>query len=148
WYVRFVPKAAVSNRSKAAWLFDHLVGAGEQRGRNFEAERPGRLEVDHQLEFGRLHDRQVSRLRPFENSAGVDTSEAPSVRAAGAVADQGAGRDQLTVSINCRDAMPCRQCNELPTGLEKERVLANKQRPGAVPNDRSKGCFEIAIARR
>src|SRR5262249_38858230 len=33
-----VPKAAVSNRSKAA-LFDHLVGAGEQRRWHFEAER-------------------------------------------------------------------------------------------------------------
>ena len=27
--VRYVPKAAVSNRSTAAQLFDHLVGAGE-----------------------------------------------------------------------------------------------------------------------
>jgi hypothetical protein len=35
-------------------LFDHLVGAGEERGRNFEAERVGGLHVDHQLELGRL----------------------------------------------------------------------------------------------
>ena len=43
--------------------FDHLVGAGEQRRRNGDAERPGRLQVDDELEFGRLLDRQVLRLR-------------------------------------------------------------------------------------
>src|SRR5262245_20010261 len=37
--------------------FDHLVGPGEQRRRNFKAKRPTRLEIDDQLEFGRLHDR-------------------------------------------------------------------------------------------
>jgi len=29
--------------------FDHFVGAREQRRRNFEAEHPGALGVDHQL---------------------------------------------------------------------------------------------------
>src|SRR2546430_9991980 len=31
--------------------FDHLVGAAEQRQRGSEAERPGSLEVDEQLDF-------------------------------------------------------------------------------------------------
>jgi hypothetical protein len=42
--VRFVPKADIRTS-----LFDHLVGAGEQRGRNCEAKRLGGFEVDHQL---------------------------------------------------------------------------------------------------
>src|SRR6266566_4185772 len=32
----------------------------------------GGLEVDHQLELGGLHDRQVGRFGTLENSAGVD----------------------------------------------------------------------------
>src|SRR5262245_38593263 len=39
-------KAAVSDRSKAAPLFDDLVGAGEQRGGHVETENSGSLGVD------------------------------------------------------------------------------------------------------
>ena len=31
-------------------LFDHLVGAGKQRGRHVEAERLGGLQVDNEIE--------------------------------------------------------------------------------------------------
>jgi len=50
-------KSAVSNRSRAASLFDHLISAGEQRGWHLETERLRGLEVDHQLELGRVYDR-------------------------------------------------------------------------------------------
>ena len=40
-------------------LIDHFVGTGEQRGRNGDPERLGRL--DHELEFIRLHHRRVCR---------------------------------------------------------------------------------------
>ena len=43
-------------------LLDHLVRAREQHGRHFEAERLRGLQVDNELEPGRLLNRQVGRL--------------------------------------------------------------------------------------
>ena len=51
-----------SGRKENPWLqlqgqlFDHFVGAGEERGRKLKAESLRGLEVDDQLEFSRLLD--------------------------------------------------------------------------------------------
>jgi hypothetical protein len=51
-------------------LFDHLVGAREDRWRHGEAERLGGLEIDDQLECSRLLDRQIGRLSAFQDLSG------------------------------------------------------------------------------
>jgi hypothetical protein len=63
-----------------ASLFDHLVGNREQRRRHGEAEHPGSLGVDDQLELGRLHDRQVRGLGALEYATGIDTNVTKRIR--------------------------------------------------------------------
>jgi len=45
-------------------LFNHLVGAGEQRRRHVEAERLRHDQVNGEVELGRLLDRKIGGLRP------------------------------------------------------------------------------------
>jgi hypothetical protein len=57
-----VPLLLAVCREATSVSFDHLIGAGEQRGWNGETERLRRLEVDDELEFGGLLDGQVRGL--------------------------------------------------------------------------------------
>ena len=54
-----------------ASLFDHLVGAGEQHWRDFEAERLGCFEVNRELVFRRVLHRQVGRFLALQNAVNV-----------------------------------------------------------------------------
>src|SRR4029077_1480250 len=49
------------------YLFDHFVGAIEQRTQYVETKRPGSLEIDHEFEFHGLLDRQIGRLCSIQN---------------------------------------------------------------------------------
>jgi hypothetical protein len=74
-----VPKAAVSNCSSAAGLFDQLVRSSYEGERHCETECFRRLEVDDQLHSRGLLHGQVGRLLALENAAGIDSGQAVSV---------------------------------------------------------------------
>jgi hypothetical protein len=61
----------LTRRSKKTLLFDHLVGAAKQRRRHLDAERFCCLEVDYQLELGRLLDRKVGGLLAAQDAIDV-----------------------------------------------------------------------------
>src|SRR6516225_11236068 len=51
-------------------LFDHLVGDGEQRWRDNEAECLSRCQVEDEIEPSRLLDWDIARSRPAQNLIG------------------------------------------------------------------------------
>src|SRR3984893_5062920 len=121
---RYVPLADVSNRSKEP-LFDHLVGEREQLVRNLEPERLGGLEIDDQLELGRLQDGQVGRPRALENPAGIDADLAILVPITDSVAHQAAGCGELAILEDRGHRVPDRPCGELfDLGNEEDADLA------------------------
>jgi hypothetical protein len=71
--------------------FDCLVSLGEDQGRHGEAEGLRGLQIDRQLEFGRLLDWQIGRLLSIEDASGVNAGLAFQVGEDGearSVADQ------------------------------------------------------------
>jgi hypothetical protein len=63
-----------SRPQQAAPLFDHLVGAAEQRYWESQTKRLGSLEIDNQLDLRGLFNWQVGRFVALENPTGIEAS--------------------------------------------------------------------------
>jgi hypothetical protein len=84
---------------------NHLVGAGEDRWRDHQAERLGGLQVDHQLERCWLLDRQIGWPGAVENLPNVNAGLVKYADDAGSLADQAAGSWEFAPLIDCRHRM-------------------------------------------
>ncbi len=91
-------------RGTHAASFDHLVGAGEQHLGNLDAERLRGLEVDGELDRGRLLDRQVAGFRAFEDAVYVARGAAPELEGIGRVGHEAALTDGCADPVDRRHA--------------------------------------------
>ena len=110
-------------------LFDHLVGAGEERVRHGNAKRFGGFEIDDKLEFGRLVDWQVVRRGALENAAGLYPCPVIGVRNAVPVTDESAGHDEGATKVDRRQRVMRRLRDDLIAAAEKERISAHDSAP-------------------
>src|SRR5262249_48140801 len=103
--------------------FDHLVGAGEDAGRKLDTYRLSGVEVNHQLEFRSLLDREVLGLGAFENFYHIVSTAAVHGGEIDAVGHEPARLDVASVDEHARHSMLKRQFGDLA-------MVRNKQGTG------------------
>jgi len=122
----------------------HFVGNGKKRRRHGEAEYPGGLGVDDQLEFGRLHHGQVGRFLAFEDAAGIDAGLTKRIANIGSVTHQSASFGNLAVSACHGNHVAHRQGSELHAPVGKQGPAADEKCVGPLALERSEGRTNLA----
>src|SRR5882762_8209277 len=96
-------------------LLDHVVGAGEESRRDFEAKRLGSLEVDPKIETRGLVKRNVSRSAALQNLRNLAGNSAVGVRKIDRISHQSPDLDEFAIRIDCGNRALCNQFDERDT---------------------------------
>src|SRR6266498_1371608 len=139
---------AGSHQLCLAHSFDHLVRAAEQREWDSEAESLGSLEVYDQLDFRRLHDRQVGRLLALENFPSVDPDQTVIVRFTASVADEAACPDERVILVNRGHGVAKCQYAKLFDARIEEIIGADDERGESQLVQGCKHCIQVAFGAR
>src|SRR5262245_53644193 len=111
--------------------FDYLIDATEDRDWEGEAEPLGGLEVDDQLDFGDLLDRQVGGFLALENAARVEATQAKHVAEVGSIAHEASRGSEFGILVDRRNPVAECQCGELFDSAGEECVGNNDESAGA-----------------
>jgi len=138
WHVRFVPIADKRTAAKKL-LFDHLVGAGEQRRGHVKTKCLRAFQIDYQLVFGGPLHGKVGRLLTLENAVDaiscVDglTDDFRSIRDQAADGNEVSHCEDRTSEREARQAgernAEARSLRETDAGLARSANLAHRLIP-------------------
>src|SRR5215216_97857 len=128
-----------------AALFDHFVGEREQRMRDGNAEHPGGLGVDDELELARLHDRQVCGLGARQNATGIGANLTPSICNIGPVAHQPARFGEFACAKGRRDRVARCQIDQLETPAGEKGVARDEEGIGRRARKRRECCIDLVV---
>jgi hypothetical protein len=113
------------NETTSTPSFDHLIGAGEERGRDRETERAGRPDAHDQFKYGRLLDGYVSRLCPSQNLINVLGGTSKEIGQSRAIRDEPASLYVFSLTKHCWQSRFERQAhNSFPMRVQ-ERARAD-----------------------
>src|SRR5437870_5375073 len=133
---------------RLAHSLDHLVGKLLEMQRHVEAQNLGGLEVDHQLERARLHDRQVGRLGAVENLAGVNADLTIRGGNAGSVADQAASQGEFAPWRHDGKRIAGRQRDDLIAPAGEKDIAIGEERPCLLASNGREHRLEVAFSGR
>src|SRR5262249_57338527 len=111
---------------------NQLVSAREQRRRQFEAERLGGGEINDEIEFGRLLDRDVAWLRPVQYFVHKIAGAAEQVWIIWSVRHQTSRFDELPYICDRRQSRDVGQGVDANPINVQERIGSNIKRLRAV----------------
>src|SRR5262249_33737808 len=123
----------------------HSITSSAARGacQEFPARAPCRLQVDDEVEFARLHDRQFCRLFAFEDTPSIDADLAKVVEAR-SVTHHPACVGKVAKGKNRRERMARRERQELATAAEEKRVGSNHEPISPLLHNARKGNVDLA----
>ena len=105
--------------------FDHRVSGPNQDSRNYEAQSPGRLEINHKFEFRRRLHGKVRWLGTSKDATDVFRCAPKQVNGIDPVGQKAACLGKIPVGINRRNAeLCCERDNELT--MERGEVIWHK----------------------
>src|SRR4030095_1693428 len=124
-------------------LLDDLIGPLQQRLRDGEADRLGRLEVDDQLELRGLLDGQVAGLGAFQDLVHVGGGAPLQVKKVCAIGHKTASLRVLAVPIYRWQAPLRRELCDLSSLIREYGVRENDERACPFPGHPPKGPVDL-----